>query len=101
MNKNLYRYFLLIPFILALTLTSCGDDNDDSNNSGPPTGGPVIYMWVSTTTTTGNIGGYDGANKICEQDAAGITFPTGMAFHKALLPALTKTQEIFLTAICP
>ena len=42
-------------------------------------------MWASTQTTTGDIGGVNGATRICETDASGISGLAAGLTHRAVI----------------
>ena len=78
------RGFCFIFFIFILTFISCGDESNDNGNGDGLVRAPVIYMWVSEATKKGDIG-LSGADNICQREGAGMTFPTRVISHKALL----------------
>lgn len=55
---------------LTLAAVACGDDND--NGVGPSTGVRLGFFVTSATSTTGNLGGLQGADALCQRLAESV-----------------------------
>ena len=100
LTRLIGKFSFLIPLLFLTVLPSClplltgaglivaSGGGDDGGGGGTPAlpRASVIYMWVSSTTTNGNIGGVNGADTICETDAANANLPAGFGYtHKAVI----------------
>ena len=58
---------IVFPYLFS-TILLLGCDLSSENEKGI-SNGPDVFLWVSTQTTDGNMGGVEGADEICEEDA--------------------------------
>ena len=104
LTRLIGKFSFLIPLLFLTVLPSClplltgaglmatgGGGDDGGGGSGTPAlpSPSVVYMWASSTRSNGNIGGINGADTICETNA-GISFPTTVSTHRAVLRSSTN-----------